>query len=198
MSVLCNCLACKRSVYSDHVEENLGADKKVRLAISQENFVWQANSTTSVEEFERALDGLNKFNSEAEKYLLCIPVEKWILHPHHEFTPLFGWRTTNFVESEQARSLKLKPRMMLPFEFFKAIFKILMGERRTRQQLCEEWARQGHLVTSRAEKKLTQLKLAAEYIAVFSSDLIAFVVHVTSPMTQRRINIEAPYCSCET
>lgn len=39
------------------------------------------------------------------------PPEKWDLYPHFAVRPLYGWRTTNFVESEQARSLKLKPRM---------------------------------------------------------------------------------------
>ena len=53
---------------------------------------------------------------------------KWALYSYFKRILLNGWRTTNFVESEKAKILKLKARLMLPYEFFKAYGTILMGE----------------------------------------------------------------------
>jgi hypothetical protein len=175
------------------------ADKKVRLSVSQEKFVWKANAATTRIDYDIAMCELNQTNPDASSYLEAIPVQKWALHPHYDTTALFGWRTTNFVESEQARALRLKPRMMLPFEFFKAYATILMGERHTRLKLCENWTKSGRVVTPRAEKKIqVQLRQATEYSVVFSTDDVAFVAHVKSSLTQRRVNITTRECSCNT
>lgn len=104
---------------------NMRADKKVRLSVSQEKLVWKANAATTWLDYDIAMCELNQTNPEATSYLEVIPVQKWALHPHYDTTALFGWWTTNFVESEQARTLRPKPGMMLPFEFFKAYATIL-------------------------------------------------------------------------
>lgn len=94
---------------------NMRSDKSVRLAVSQDKFIWAAKTRN---EFEAAINNLSQVNAAAAQYLTEIPVEKWVFYPYYDNTPLHGWRTTNFVESEQAKSLLLKPRLMLPFEFF--------------------------------------------------------------------------------
>ena len=90
------------------------ADKAVRLAVCQDKFVWQANESTAEVDFLAAIEELNKVNSPATTYLKDIPSKHWTLYRYYDSIPLYGWRTTNFAESEQARGLRLKPRMMLP------------------------------------------------------------------------------------
>jgi hypothetical protein len=175
------------------------ADKSVRLAVSQEKFVWEANAAPSSIEFEAALAKLKEANPAAEVYLRGIPPQKWALYPHFDQTPLYGWRTNNFVESEQAKSLRLKPRYMLPYEFFKAYTTVLMSESYARFKLALMWEAAGRVVTPRAERKLqAQLLEAAEYTVTFSSDNIAFVSRVSSPLKQRCVDTQSATCSCAT
>lgn len=178
---------------------NMRADKKVRLSVTHEKFVWAANASTTQQEFDDAMKSLSTVNAAAVLYLSAIPVQKWTLHPHYYTTPLYGWRTTNFVESEQARSLRLKPRKLQPYEFFKAYTTILMGESYSRVQLSKQWVHAGRVATPRAEGKLQeQLKDAAEYGVTFSSDDVAFVARVTAPLKQRRVDTRTATCSCST
>lgn len=178
---------------------NMRADKSVRLSISQDKFVWAAQAATSAIAFEAELQKLQRVNTKAASYLRAIPVGSWALYPHMTQRPLFGWRTTNFVESEQAKSLNLKPRMMLPFEFFKTYATILMGDVFKRSQQVQRWEKAGRLITPRAEAKFqTQLKEAEEYTSVGSDEHVAYVSRVTQPLKQRLVDTTNKSCSCET
>lgn len=90
--------------------------------------MWAAQASKTRAAYCQFLDLLEDTNPSAGRYLKGLDPEQWALYPHYNTTRLYGWRTTNFVESEQARSLKLKPRKMLPYEFFRAFSKILMSE----------------------------------------------------------------------
>jgi hypothetical protein len=174
-------------------------DKGVRLAVSQDKFVWQANAATSEKDCFSALAVLKEVNANAFAYLNAIPVEKWTLYRFYNCNSLFGWRTTNFVESEQAKSLRLKPRMMLPFEYFKSYATILMGDCYRRMKLCKLWDESGRVITPRAETKFqAELKKAEEYITASSSEHVAFVARANDPLTQRRVDTALPECSCST
>jgi hypothetical protein len=61
--------------------------------------------------------------------LLCFGIALFGVDPAHkkhrkyngiQIVPLYRWRTTNFVESEQTKSLRLKPRLLLPSKYFRA------------------------------------------------------------------------------
>nr|CCA26858.1 AlNc14C422G11540 [Albugo laibachii Nc14] len=178
---------------------NMGSGKTLRLAISHDTFVWAANAATTEAAFNDAITKLGQVSTSAATYLRAIPAAKWALYPQFKVIPLYGWRTTNFVESEQAKSLRLKPRLMLPFEFFKAYGTILMGETYYRSKQLKTWVDKGRRITPRAEMEFqTRLKVAEEYSAVFSSDDVAFVARVTYPLKRRRVDTVTPECSCVT
>lgn len=161
--------------------------------------MWEANAASSFVQFDAALAKLEAVNPAAEAYPSGIPPQKWALHPHFDTTPLYGWRTSNFVESEQARGLRLKPRYMLPYEFFKAYTTVLMSERYNQVKLISMWEAAGRVVTPRAERNLqAQLLQAAEYTVTFSSDSIAFVSRASSPLRQRRVDAQSATCLCAT
>ncbi|RLN90223.1 hypothetical protein BBJ28_00026373, partial [Nothophytophthora sp. Chile5] len=171
-----------------HIIGNMRSDKSVRLAVSQEKFVWAANAATTVTDFNLNMQKLAEVNSAAKCYLDQIPVKQWTLFPHFFTARLYGWRTTNFVESEQARSLKLKPRLMLPYEYFKAYATIIMSESFTRLKLSKKWMAEQRLLTPRAEHKFQlELRDSANYTVTFSSSNVAFVARVNYPLKQRRV-----------
>ena len=175
------------------------AGKTVRLAISHDTFVWAANAATTEAALNDAITKLGQVNTSAATYFRAIPAAKWALYPQFKVIPLYGWRTTNFVESEQAKSLRLESRLTLPFEFFKAHGTILMGETYSRSKQLKTWVDKGRRITPRADMKFqTQLKAAEEYSAVFSSDDVAFVARVTYPLKRRRVDTVTPECSCVT
>ena len=178
---------------------NMWADKTIRLATSHDRFVWAANAATTEAAFKDTITKLAQASTCAAEYLRSIPAERWALHPNIKTTSLYGWRTTKFVESEQARSLKLRPRLMLPLEFLKAYGTSFMGEMYNWSKQLQTWLGKGRHVAFRSEMKLqSQLKAAEEYSAVFSSDGIAYVARVTHHLKQRQVNTETPECSCMT
>lgn len=176
------------------------ADKAIKLQVSQEAFVWGAQASTSKAGYDKCLDMLEGVNINAGRYLKALNPEQWALYPHHASTPLYGWRTTNFVESEQARSLRLKPRKMLPFEYFRAYSKILMSECFKRISQAEAWATSGRAVTPRADAKLQQeLKKIPEYAVAFSTSTICYVSHRSSSREANlEVHLEPPFCPCLT
>jgi len=176
------------------------ADKSVRLPVSQEKYVWAANASTTETDFNFNLEKLEGVNRAASVYLKQIPATKWALFSHYLTTRLYGWRTTNFVESEQARSLKLKPRQMLPYEYFKSYANILMREAYSSAKLAASWVDKQRILTPRAEGKLQrEMMEAPSYSVNFSTHDVAFVSRVNVPLKQRRVELgsDGPYCSCE-
>ncbi|CEG37897.1 uncharacterized protein PHALS_05945 [Plasmopara halstedii] len=87
-------------------------------------------------------------------------------------TPLYGWRTTNFVESKQAMSLRLKPRKMQPYKIFKSYLTIFMGEAYNRVRLGQLWVNAERKLTPRAEHD------------------VAFTARISNPMKQRRVEMK--------
>ena len=69
-------------------------------------------------------------------------------------SPRFGWRTTHFVESEKAKSFKLKSLMVLPFDFFKSYATLLVGDVYARKHHVQLWIKGGRAFTPRAAAKL--------------------------------------------
>ncbi|RLN88115.1 hypothetical protein BBJ28_00019684 [Nothophytophthora sp. Chile5] len=118
---------------------NMRSDKAVRLLVSQNTFVRATNASTIEAEFHISIQKLADVNTAAAQYLKDIPVTNWTLYTHYRTTRFYGWRTANYVENEQARNLKLKPRHMLLYEYFVAYANILMKEANDRKKYVEAW-----------------------------------------------------------
>lgn len=182
-----------------HMIANMRADKHVRLAVMHEKFVWQAQAATTTNDYTMAIDKLSSVNAAAGSYLRQVVAAKWALHPHYRTTPLYGWRTTNFVESEQARALKLKPRLMLPYEFFYAYASIMMAEAYTRLQLVEKWTLERRYLTLKAERKFQlQLREKAHYTVSRSTNTLMYVFRVGSMGKRKEVDLAGPTCPCPT
>ncbi|CEG47253.1 Zinc finger, SWIM-type [Plasmopara halstedii] len=119
-------------------------------------------------------------NPAATIYPSAIPASNWRLHPHANTTSWYGWRTTNFVESEQAKILRRKARKMQPYEIFKSYLTIFMGEAYNRVRLGQLWVNADRKLTPRAEHD------------------VAFIARISNPTKQRRLDLKSLTCSCLT
>ena len=103
------------------------AEKSVRLSVTQEKLVWAANMATTQARLEAEIKNLEAVNKNTVMYLRAIPAANLVPHSHFK-EPTLRMADNEFRgESEQAKSLKLKPRMMIPFECLKSYATILMG-----------------------------------------------------------------------
>ncbi|KAL7687631.1 hypothetical protein Plhal304r1_c022g0078451 [Plasmopara halstedii] len=59
-----------------HSKGNMRADKTVRLAVTQEQLVWEANAALSHAEYDVAIGKLNAVNPAAAIYLSVIPAKQ--------------------------------------------------------------------------------------------------------------------------
>lgn len=196
----CVGLCCRCNYLSLCHTGNLRGDKTIRLTASQEGLVWRAQAATTQSAFDSALSELDAVNPGAARYLRSLLPERWALHPHFTSTPLFGWRTSNFVESEQARALRLKPRKMLPYEFFRAYTKIIMRECYQQQCNAAEWSINSRYLTPKAESKLQhELQRIPSYVVDFSSLEVCYVSHRSFALeTNIEVRLDEPCCRCAT
>ena len=59
----------------------------------------------TAQEFNRVLETLQLFHDGAYGYLSAIDPSLWTVHANVGKLALFGWRTTNFIESENSVAL---------------------------------------------------------------------------------------------
>ncbi|EGZ10440.1 hypothetical protein PHYSODRAFT_287043 [Phytophthora sojae] len=85
-------------------------------------------------------------------YIEGIDPSKWVLYPALRTNRLYGWRTTNFVESQNAAALA--PRLLLPFGFFSFFMKQIMDSEYKHQQLAAEWIKKEVSLTHRLHTKI--------------------------------------------
>jgi hypothetical protein len=176
---------------------NMRADKKVKLSVAHKAISWRAQGAETLAQYTAAIDDLAAVNSSAGVYLHAIPPVQWALHPHYSDRPLYGWRTTNFVESEQAKSLRLRPRLMLPYEYFRAYTQIMMAEAYLRLNQSDTWLAAGRVATPRAESKFqSELKQSTFYTVSFSSETVAYTSRIDHQDKPRRVDTALPACTC--
>ena len=93
----------------------------LRRLVTHEKLVREAKAAARRSDFDIAMTKLYAINPAAAIYLNAITPHKRKLHVNYNVTSLYGWRTTNFVESEQAKRLRLKPQLMMSLSFSRLI-----------------------------------------------------------------------------
>lgn len=92
-----------------------------------ERLVWALQASESEEEYEARLVALGVTHPTIADYLKSIPVERWVLYCNLSKTKLYGWRTTNFVESQNRAALEI--RQQHPFTVFNETMERWMVDR---------------------------------------------------------------------
>ena len=76
-------------------------------------------------DYNIAMTKLYSINLGAAVNLNAISLHKLTLHVHYDATQLYGWQTDSCFGREQAIIICLKPRLVMPFEFFKVLRRLL-------------------------------------------------------------------------
>lgn len=110
-----------------HILRNLKSKFKGLVTKTVENLVWEMQAASSEEAFNSSMGILSSLQNSAAVqaearedsmalYLSDIEAAKWTLYPHTYTTQLYGWRSTNFVESENAAAVSTRAKN--PCQFF--------------------------------------------------------------------------------
>ncbi len=90
-----------------HIMRNLYDNFKGHFTKKHEELVWTLQGSVTEELFKDMLKIVGLVLSDAvAEYLGKIEPDMWVLYPNLMTRPLYGWRSSNFVESEMAASKK--------------------------------------------------------------------------------------------
>lgn len=161
-----------------------------------ERLVWALQASDSEEEYEARLVALGVTHPTIADYLKSIPVERWVLYCNLSKTKLYGWRTTNFVESQNSAALEI--RQQHPFTVFSKTIERWMVDRFKCDQDVASWKTKSYKVTPYATTLLEEHEAIVGYYSVApSTPDVAFVIdtrHASS--SRRRVDVDAKVCTC--
>ncbi|KAE9058098.1 hypothetical protein PF005_g32346, partial [Phytophthora fragariae] len=175
-----------------HITRNLLRNN--RFTHAHKNFIWELQECKWEALYEGQLVLLGKdCGKEVEEIVRAIPPERWILYTAIGQTPLYGWRSTNFVESVNATTLVNKLREKAPFEFLDGVLESMANALYKRQCNSANWLKAKREVTPGAEELYEeQLREMGNYkVVVTIKDKQASVSRVGRlPPFRRTVDLE--------
>ncbi|KUF88562.1 ATP-sensitive inward rectifier potassium channel 11 [Phytophthora nicotianae] len=98
-----------------HIQRNVIATF-TKFTVKQKALVWRIQSCTSMDEYNSQLAITEvECGKPVADYLRGIDPKHWVVFPNLGTTPLYGWRTTNFVEAENGATLAEGLRDLSPY-----------------------------------------------------------------------------------
>ncbi|KAF4136133.1 SWIM zinc finger domain-containing protein [Phytophthora infestans] len=130
------------------------------------------------------------------KYVSEIEPDRWALHQNVLSKKLYGWRTTNFVESENAKALHARGRN--PTLFSQYCMEKWMLTKFKRFDRARKWVEAGKKVTPKAKELMSEQAENARYHDIsLSNEDVGFVRDMRgSPPVRRRVNLLERTCTC--
>ncbi|KAH9131636.1 hypothetical protein AeRB84_021733 [Aphanomyces euteiches] len=145
--------------------------------------VYRIQAADTREEFASHLDNLAHTHANIAKYIEDIPADRWLMYAAVvKSTKMYGWRTTNFVES--ANGAAIPSRLKFPFNFSRITWTSL-------------WIK--HLsVKNKAKKNAIkeQQKLAGTFTVHRKTSSVAFVRSSRGCPVQHRVDLDLKMCTC--
>lgn len=181
-----------------HIIRNL-LSRFAKFNHRHKNLVWQIQGAESVDEYSSRLTWLGtEVGEDVQRYIADIPPARWCVHANLRVTPLFGWRTSNFVESEFGSQLVKGMRTLAPFDFLETMCSYLVDACFIRSQNAAKWVVKGLRVTPAAQRVYdTQSANIGQYGVQHASPDICYVWNQsTSVRVRRRVNTATLECTC--
>lgn len=126
----------------------------IKFTVRQKMLEWRIHSSTSVHEFESQLSILKmECGDDVRQYMRAIDLVHWVVFANLQHTPLYGWRTLNFVEAENGATLVDGTRDLEPYSYMKAMATSMIEDAYRRSTFADKWIVEGRIVTPNAEKK---------------------------------------------
>jgi hypothetical protein len=183
---------CTRHIYESVMEEFKG-----KCPADMEEALYRVQAARNEAEYDQALNKLASTHPDIAACIRGIGPEHWVLCTALRSSRLYGWRSTNFTESQAAS----EPRQTLPFQFLQSYMEKLMCEAYSRrEQVARSWRSDGHELTKFARDKLDEEAASAGYCTVLPSQPDVMLVHDTRvrPVHNRKVDIKARTCTCTT
>ncbi|KAF0725276.1 hypothetical protein Ae201684P_013466 [Aphanomyces euteiches] len=152
--------------------------------------VYRIQAADTREQFASHLANLALTHANIAKYIEDIPADRWLMHVAIvKSTKMYGWRTTNFVES--ANGAAIPSRLKFPLQFFKDYMDKFMDQAFECQKQGEEWERKGLTATPYAENAIKeQQKLAGTFTVHRKTSSVAFVRSSRGCPVQHRVDLD--------
>ncbi|KAE9045629.1 hypothetical protein PR002_g2121 [Phytophthora rubi] len=113
--------------------------------------------------------------------------------------PMFKWRTSNFVESDNNALIQNGVRKSDPCS---AVYKLTadaMNKLCERHDAADKWQKSGSDLTPYAKKLwLKEKNRVVEYLVVKSSKSVSYVSHPGDTTHSRKVNVDLPSCTYAT
>ncbi|KAE8962058.1 hypothetical protein PR001_g29834 [Phytophthora rubi] len=180
-----------------HILNNIRDNFKGRIPPDLTAVVYRIQGAQSFEEYDGILKTIELTHADIGAYIRNIKPDNWVLYTALRTCRLYGWRTTNFVESQNAAGVG--PRHMLPFQFLDFYMtKFMKDACENREKLAQAWQDAGHRITEYARKTIDLASEEAAFCAVDQSQGGHLYVYDTrnNPVIRREVNIDARICSC--
>ncbi|RLN20588.1 hypothetical protein BBJ28_00026487 [Nothophytophthora sp. Chile5] len=179
-----------------HIISNIRGAFKKNIPGDMELVMYRLQAAETEEAFIGILATLASTHPKIAEYIQTIRPEYWTMHPaavHH--VKMYGWRTTNFVESTNGAAVPARHKF--PFQFFKDFMEQFMRNAYKAQVSSDKWIDQGLIVTPYANKMIEEQCTAAGFHTVLpSTQGKAFVRDTRGNFGQHRVNIEEKICTC--
>ncbi|RLN94498.1 hypothetical protein BBJ28_00016726 [Nothophytophthora sp. Chile5] len=179
-----------------HIIGNMKTKFRGQVTQYVENWMWSVQGAVSQSEFDSKIAAFSIGSPEIADYVRNIDPARWALHQYVLSKKLYGWRTTNFVKSENAKALHARGRN--PTLFFQFFMEKWMQMKFKRFEQARKWADFGKRVTPKARWLMEEQAENARYhdISLINGD-IGFVRDMRgSPPTRRRVNLRERKCTC--
>lgn len=181
-----------------HIIRNV-LSKFQRFTHRHKNLIWQIQSAKTAEDYLSRLSWLGvEVGGEVMQYVKDIAVERWCVHANIGVAQLYGWRTSNFVESAFGTQLVKGIRSLYPFAFVETMCGTLVDECYLRSQNAAKWNSDGLRVTPAATQMYDQQSAnIGQYAVQHASEDTAYVWNTTNPVrNRRRVNKSTLTCTC--
>jgi hypothetical protein len=179
-----------------HIIGNLKEVFKTQLTVIMESRIWELQRAESKCRFASLLKAIRTTDVNFEKAIREIPAGKWAAYTADDSTKLYGWNTTNFVESENSKVLPARDQN--PTSFFYSFMNLFMTEKYSRWVIGRKWKNAGKVVPPYASNLQSKQDSQARFHTVkFSGPSIAFVRDLRGvPPHSRRVGIDKKTCTC--
>lgn len=166
---------------------------------SHKSLFYELQCAETVERFESTLALIEiSAGSAAANYLRAIDPKTWTLHPHLHSLALYGWRSSNFVESEMSATKSTGLRSLHPYAFFSALVEEMMEDTLNRRARAKKWTAVNQFVTDGARALFaSQEAIMGQYACTSSDKTLVFVHNATTTVRyRRRVCLQAKTCTC--
>ena len=114
--------------------------------------MYRLQGAESSSEFSSILQTLGMTHPEVSEYVVKIDTKKWCMFELLNMYKLYGWRTTNFVESTNGAALRI--RFLHPMNFFQSIMDKVMEQATSRNKMSTQWIAEKRVITEYAQDQL--------------------------------------------